>query len=172
MHDGHIDDDLRITSVLPTINWLRDQKVVVVLAGHLGRPKGVVDPLFSMAPVAKRFGELLRADVVLAPEIYGFKVEPILASAAPGDVVMLENLRFDPGEEECSPAFCANLSGLFDAYVNDAFGASHRAHASIVGPPKVKPHAAGRLLGVRWRCCRSCSARRLRRSSRCSVAPR
>jgi len=92
MHDGQIVDDLRITSVLPTIEWLRNQKVVVVLAGHLGRPNGVVDPQLSMAPVAKRFGELLHTEVVLAPEIYGFKVEPILASAAPGGAAAATNL--------------------------------------------------------------------------------
>ncbi|MET0920995.1 MAG: phosphoglycerate kinase [Acidimicrobiia bacterium] len=146
MHDGVIDDDLRITSVLPTIEWLRKEKAVVVLAGHLGRPKGAFDPKFSMAPVAQRFGELLHTNVELAPAIYGFEVEPIVASASPGDVVMLENLRFDPGEEGCDPVFCTNLAEPFDAYVNDAFGASHREHASIVGPPRVMPHAAGRLL--------------------------
>jgi phosphoglycerate kinase len=146
LRDGVIEDDLRITTALPTINWLREQRAVVVVAGHLGRPKGKVDPQFSLAPVAARLGELLGSTVELAPGISGPRVEPVLASTPPGDVVMLENLRFDPGEEACNPAFCTSLVMGFDAYVNEAFGASHRAHASIVGPPAALPHAAGRLL--------------------------
>ncbi len=146
MTDGVIFDDRRITSALATIEWLRERHAVVVVCGHLGRPDGKVDERFSMAPVAARLGELLGCEVVLAPGIYGPKVEPIIASAAPGDVVMLENLRFDPGETECDPAFCTNLSELARVYVNEAFAASHREHASIVGPPRVLPHAGGRLL--------------------------
>ncbi len=146
MTDGHIDDDLRITSALPTINWLRDRHAVVVLCGHLGRPDGKHDPQYSMAPVAARLGELLRHEVVLAPAIVGPRVHPLVASAAPGDVVMLENLRFDSGETDCDPAFATNLTDLGDVYVNEAFGASHRSHASIVGPPRLVPHAGGRLL--------------------------
>jgi phosphoglycerate kinase len=146
LDDGVIVDDRRIASSLPTIEWLRDRRAIVVAAGHLGRPGGVVDARRSMAPVAARLGELLGCDVALAPGIFGPRVEPIIASASPGDVVMLENLRFDPGETACDPAFCTNLTSLASVYVNDAFGASHRAHASIVGPPRVLPHAAGRLL--------------------------
>jgi phosphoglycerate kinase len=146
LKDGRVDDDLRLTTVLPTIEWLRAHGAVVVVCGHLGRPKGTVDPKYSLAPVAARLGELLGTDVVLAPGVVGPRVEPVVASAAPGDVVMLENLRFEPGEEACDPAFCTNLADLADLYVNDAFGASHRAHASIVGPPHVLPHAGGRLL--------------------------
>jgi phosphoglycerate kinase len=144
--DGHIDDDLRITSVLPTINWLRDRHAVVVVCGHLGRPEGKPDPQYSMAPVAARLGELLDCEVLLAPAVVGPRVDPLVASASPGDVVMLENLRFMPGETEFDPAFSTNLADLADVYVNEAFGASHRAHASIVGPPRVLPHAGGRLL--------------------------
>jgi phosphoglycerate kinase len=146
MTDGVIDDDLRITSALPTIEWLRARGAVVVLAGHLGRPKGRPDPQYTMAPVATRFGELLGTEVVLAPAVYGPRVEPVIASSAPGDVVMIENLRFEPGETTADPALCTNLSELGDWYVNEAFGASHRVHASIVGPPRVLPHAGGRLL--------------------------
>jgi phosphoglycerate kinase len=146
MTDGRIDDDLRITSALPTIEWLRNRGAVVVLAGHLGRPKGVADPQFSMAPVAVRFGELLGTEVLLAPAVFGPRVEPLVASSSPRDVVMIENLRFDQGETDCDPAFSSNLAELGDCYVNEAFGASHRAHASIVGPPRVLPHAGGRLL--------------------------
>jgi phosphoglycerate kinase len=146
MTDGHIDDDLRITSALPTINWLRDRHAVVVVCGHLGRPDGKPDPQYSMAPVAARLGELIGRKVLLAPAIVGPRVHPIVASAAPGDVVMLENLRFAPGETDCDPAFATNLTDLADVYVNEAFGASHREHASIVGPPRLLPHAGGRLL--------------------------
>jgi phosphoglycerate kinase len=146
-----VEDDLRITTVLPTIEQLRHRDAVVVLCGHLGRPKGATYaeralPELSMAPVAARLSELLGDEVVLAPAVVGPRVEPLIASASPGDVVLLENLRFEPGEEACGPAFCTNLAELGDHYVNDAFGASHREHASIVGPPHVLPHAAGRLL--------------------------
>jgi phosphoglycerate kinase len=146
LRDGVVDDDLRITTALPTINWLRERGAVVVVAGHLGRPNGEVDPRYSMAPVAARLRELLDCDVPLAPAVVGPRVEPLVASSSPGDVVMLENLRFEPGETANDPAFCVNLSELGDVYVNEAFGASHRAHASIVGPPTVLPHAGGRLL--------------------------
>ncbi len=120
--DGKITDDLRIRAALPTIEWLRGQGAEVTACTHLGRPKGKADPKYSVEPVRERLGEL-----------------------APG-VELLENLRFDPGEEANDPAFVARLIDGFDAYVNDAFGASHRAHASIVGPPRFLPSAAGRLL--------------------------
>ena len=141
-----VEDDLRITTALPTIRWLRERGAVVVIAGHLGRPKGQVDPQYSMAPVARRLQELLGCEVLLAPAVVGPRVEPLVASSSPGAVVMLENLRFEPGETANDPAFATNLSGLGEHYVNEAFGASHRAHASIVGPPRVLPHAGGRLL--------------------------
>jgi phosphoglycerate kinase len=122
LRDGDITDDLRIRAALPTIRWLRERDARVVACTHLGRPKGKVDPRYSVDPVRVRLAEL-----------------------APG-VELLENLRFDPGEEANAPAFVARLVDGFDAYVNDAFGASHRAHASIVGPPQHLPSAAGRLL--------------------------
>jgi len=122
IRDGEIVDDLRIRAALPTIEWLEQQGAEVVACTHLGRPKGKVDPAYSVEPVRARLAEL-----------------------APG-VELLDNLRFDPGEEGNDPAFVARLVEGFDAYVNDAFGASHRAHASIVGPPKSLPSAAGRLL--------------------------
>jgi phosphoglycerate kinase len=122
LRDGDITDDLRIRAALPTIRWLRERDARVVACTHLGRPKGKVDPRYSVDPVRVRLAEL-----------------------APG-VELLENLRFDPGEEANDPAFVARLVDGFDAYVNDAFGASHRAHASIVGPPQHLPSAAGRLL--------------------------
>jgi len=115
-------DDLRITAALPTILWLQEQGAKVTACSHLGRPKGAPDPKYSMDPVRRRLDEL-----------------------APG-VELLENLRFDPGETGNDPAFVQKLIRDQDAYVNDAFGASHRAHASIVGPPQHLPSAAGRLL--------------------------
>jgi phosphoglycerate kinase len=122
LRDGVIADDLRIRAALPTIEWLVGRGAHVVACTHLGRPKGKVDPRYSVEPVRARLAEL-----------------------APG-VELLENLRYDPGEEADDPAFVARLVDGFDAYVNDAFGASHRAHASIVGPPHTLPSAAGRLL--------------------------
>jgi phosphoglycerate kinase len=146
LHDGVIDDDLRITAALPTINYLVERDAIVVLCSHLGRPKGKVDPKYSLAPVARRLGELLGQTVELSPEVVGFKSVELSQCVAPGTIVMIENLRFDPGEEANDPAFATNLSELADVYVDDAFGAAHRAHASIVGPPLVMPAAAGRLL--------------------------
>ena len=119
---GAITDDLRIRAALPTIQWLQGQGATVVACSHLGRPKGEPDPKWSMTPVRARLGEL-----------------------APG-VDLLENLRFDPGETKNDPVFVAKLIEGMDAYVDDAFGAAHRAHASIVGPPQTLPSAAGRLL--------------------------
>ena len=146
LKDGVVADDLRIVTALPTIEWLREHDARVVVAGHLGRPKGAPDPQYSMAPVAARLGELLGTEVPVAPGVVGPSVEPYVASLGPGDVVMLENLRFEAGETADNPAFATNLSQLAAAYVNEAFGASHRAHASIVGPPRVLPSAGGRLL--------------------------
>jgi phosphoglycerate kinase len=117
-----ITDDFRIRAALPTVEWLASRGAHVTCASHLGRPKGKPNPEFSMSPVRERLAEL-----------------------APG-VELLENLRFDPGEEANDPDFAARLIEGFDLYVNDAFGASHRAHASIVGPPKVLPSAMGLLL--------------------------
>ena len=122
VHDGQISDDLRIRAALPTITWLQEHGATVVACTHFGRPKGEPNPRYSVEPIRAR-----------------------LAEVAPG-VELLENLRFDPGEEGNDPAFVARLIEGFDAYVNDAFGASHRSHASIAGPPRHLPSAAGRLL--------------------------
>ncbi|HEY4398251.1 MAG TPA: phosphoglycerate kinase [Acidimicrobiia bacterium] len=146
LEEGAVADDLRITTALPTLEWLRGQDASIIVAGHLGRPNGTPDPQYSMAPVAARLGELLEQDVALAPGVVGEAVEPYAASLDPGDLLMLENLRFEGGETKDDPAFSTNLCGLADVYVNEAFGASHRAHASIVGPPRVLPSAGGRLL--------------------------
>jgi phosphoglycerate kinase len=146
VRDGAITDDLRICAALPTIEWLRAQGAAVVACSHFGRPKGGPDPRYSLAPVATRLGELLGIRVPLAPEIIGTRAASMAASLPAGGVMLLENLRFDPGETTDDPAFATSLCETVDAYVNDAFGASHRAHASIVGPPRVLPSAAGRLL--------------------------
>ena len=122
MDDGRITDDFRIRAALATINWLTERGASVVCASHLGRPRGRPEPKFSMEPVRRRLAEL-----------------------APG-VDLMENLRFHPGEEGNDPAFVANLIDGVDAYVDDAFGAAHRAHASIVGQPKTLPSAMGLLL--------------------------
>ena len=146
LRDGRIEDDLRITAALPTIEYLRQRGAEVVCCSHLGRPKGKVDPLCSLAPVALRLSELLGIGVPLSPQVAGFESLRRAESLEPGAVMLIENLRFDPGEEANDPAFAANLTELGDVYVDDAFGAAHRAHASIVGPPLVLPAAAGRLL--------------------------
>jgi phosphoglycerate kinase len=122
LDQGEITDDFRIRAALPTITWLQEHGAHVTACSHLGRPKGAPDPKYAMAPVRAR-----------------------LADLAPG-VELMENLRFDPGEEADDPAFVARLVEGQDAYVDDAFGAAHRAHASIVGPPRTLPSAAGRLL--------------------------
>ena len=146
LRDGRIDDDLRISTALPTIAYLRARGAEIVCCSHLGRPKGKVDPRYSLAPVAARLGELLGIAVALSPEVAGFESLRRSQSLERGDVMLIENLRFDPGEEANDAAFAANLTELGDVYIDDAFGAAHRAHASIVGPPVVLPSAAGRLL--------------------------
>jgi phosphoglycerate kinase len=146
LRDGVIEDDLRITTVLPTLQWLQDRGAAVVACGHLGRPRGKVEEEFSMAPVAARLGELLGQEVQLAPQVIGPTAASMAASLGDGDLMLLENLRYEPGETGNSPALAVELTEMVDAYVNEAFGASHRAHASIVGPPQVLPSAGGRLL--------------------------
>ncbi|HUQ63146.1 MAG TPA: phosphoglycerate kinase [Acidimicrobiales bacterium] len=120
--DGRIDDDRRITAALPTIQWLEGRGAKVDVCTHFGRPKGKADPTYSLDPIRERLAEL-------AP-----------------DVELLENLRFDPGEEANDPEFVQKLVDSHDLYVNDAFGTCHRSHASVVGPPQFLPSAAGRLL--------------------------
>ncbi len=140
-------DDTRIRSTLPTINRAIDEGAKVILCSHLGRPKGRFDPKLSLAPVAKRLQRWLGKDVVFAPDCVGPSVEKLVARMKPGDVLLLENLRFHPGEEKNDDDFSRALASLGDVYINDAFGAAHRAHASIVGIPKfIKESAAGYLL--------------------------
>jgi len=142
-----ITDDTRIRSTLPTINRAVDEGAKVILCSHLGRPKGKPDPKLSLAPVAKRLQRLLGKEVTFAPDCIGTAVETQVARMKPGDVLLLENLRFHPGEEKNDEAFARALASLGDVYINDAFGAAHRAHASIVGITKfIKVAAAGYLL--------------------------
>jgi phosphoglycerate kinase len=141
-----ITDDRRIRSTIPTINYAIDAGAKVILASHLGRPKGKIDPRFSLMPVAKRLQRLLNKEVIFAPDCIGSQVEGLVAKMKDGDVMLLENLRFHLEEEKNDPTFAKSLSKLADYFVNDAFGASHRAHASIVGLPKFLPSAAGFLM--------------------------
>ncbi len=141
-----ITDDRRIRSTLPTINYAIDEGARVILSSHLGRPKGKVDPRFSLASVAKRLQRLLNKEVVFAPDCIGSQVEGLVSKMRDGDVILLENLRYHPGEENNDEEFARSLAKLADLYVNDAFGATHRSHASTVGMTKFLPSAAGFLL--------------------------
>lgn len=145
LEDGRITDDRRITEALPTINRLRDQGAIVILASHLGRPKAV-DPALSLAPVAARLTELLGAPFPLLPDSAGPAVTAAVEAAKPGDVLLLENVRFHPEEEANDPTFAAELASLADVYVNDAFGTAHRAHASTEGVAHILPGYAGLLI--------------------------
>ena len=145
--NGNITDDTRIRSVLPTINYALDEKAKVILASHLGRPKGKRSDSMSLAPVAKRLSRLLEKDVVLAPDCIGEEARRLVEGMEPGDVVLLENLRFHPEEEKNDSAFAEELAVLADVYINDAFAVAHRAHASNVAITKyVKECAAGFLM--------------------------
>lgn len=141
-----ITDDTRIQAALPTINTLLDRNAAVILVSHLGRPKGKVVPEFSLAPVAKRLSELLGKDVRFASDVVGPSAQEISQSIQPGDVALLENVRFEPGEERNDEDLATALAELADVYVNDAFGAAHRAHASTEGVAHKLPHAAGLLM--------------------------
>ena len=148
LDDSHqITDDTRIRSTLPTINRAVDDGAKVILCSHLGRPKGTFDPKYSLAPVAKRLGRLMGKEILFAPDCIGPAVEGLVAKMKPGDVLLLENLRFHQGEEENDDSFSKELAALGDVYINDAFDAAHRAHASTVGITKFIPvSAAGFLL--------------------------
>ncbi|MBF0506095.1 MAG: phosphoglycerate kinase [Nitrospirae bacterium] len=141
-----ITDDSRIRSTLPTINYAIDEGAKVILASHLGRPKGKVEPRFSLAPVVKRLQRLLNKEVLFVSDCVGPQAENIVSKMKEGDVVLLENLRFHPEEEKNDEAFAKSLAALADFFVNDAFGAAHRSHASTVGITKFLPSAAGFLM--------------------------
>ena len=143
---GAVADDTRIRAALPTITYLLDHVCRVVLASHLGRPKGKVVPELRMDPVAARLAELLGRPVGKADDCVGPEVEAAAAGLAPGEPLLLENLRFHAEETDNDAAFAARLAALAEVYVNDAFGTAHRAHASTVGVPRVLPGVAGLLM--------------------------
>jgi phosphoglycerate kinase len=145
LDDGQVTDDTRIRAVLPTIELLRERGASIVLVSHLGRPKDR-EPELSMAPVAARLGELLDGPVKQATAVVGDEVESLAADLAAGEVLVLENSRYEPGETKNDPELAKRLAALADLYVNDAFGSSHRAHASTEGVARELPAYAGLLL--------------------------
>ncbi len=146
LDDGRVTDDSRIRAALPTIEELRSRGARLVLVAHLGRPKDR-DPELSLRPAADRLAELIGAEVTLAPAVVGGDVRALAEELKDGEVLMLENVRYEPGETENDPELAASLAELAEVYVNDAFGAAHRAHASTEGVARLlSEHAAGLLL--------------------------
>lgn len=146
LSQGKVADDFRIRAALPTIRWLLEKRARVAICSHLGRPKGKPVPELSLAPVARRLGELLGQQVPLLPDCIGPEVDRKLEELGERGLVLLENVRFHPGEEANDPEFARALAAPFDLYVNDAFGTAHRAHASTQGVTKHLPAYAGLLL--------------------------
>ncbi|MDZ7267121.1 MAG: phosphoglycerate kinase [candidate division KSB1 bacterium] len=142
LEKGVVTDDTRIRASLPTIQKLLQANAKVLLMSHLGRPKGGPDPKYSLMPAANRLTQLLGRNVEMAPDCVGPEVERMVAAMKPGDLLMLENVRFHPEEEKNDPAFAKQLAALAEVYVNDAFGSAHRAHASTEGVAKILKNAA------------------------------
>ena len=146
MQDGKITDETRITAALPTIQYLQEQGAKVILASHLGRPKGQVVEELRLTPVAARLSEIVGKDVKKADEAYGDSVKALINEMNEGDILLLENVRFYPGEEKNDPELAKAFAELADIYVNDAFGAAHRAHASTEGIAHHLPAVSGFLM--------------------------
>ena len=152
LNDGVITDDNRIRASLPTINYILEKGASLVLCSHLGKPKGEKRPELSLKPVAERLQELLDRDVIMAPDCIGEEVFALAQNLKPGQVMLLENLRFHPGEQKNDPDFARELAKMGEVYVNDAFGVAHRAHASVVGVVKnISVCCAGLLLEKEWK---------------------
>lgn len=146
IENGQIQDDTRIRAALPTLRRLLDGGAALVLISHLGRPKGKVRPEFTLRPVAQRLSELLDRPVAIAGDVIGDDARVKVTAAKPGDVILLENVRFEPGEEKNDDELARALAAFGDLYVNDAFGAAHRAHASTAGIAGYLPAFAGDLM--------------------------
>src|SRR5579863_5666790 len=146
MRDGAITDDRRIREAIPTIEALRSRNARIIVVAHLGRPKGSIDDGSRLGPIAARLGSLLGADVRLASDVVGDSARSMVDSLRDGDIGMLENVRFEPGEEANDPDFARKLASFADIYVNDAFGTAHRAHASTEGVAHLLPAVAGKLM--------------------------
>ncbi len=146
MEDGVITSDKRIVASLPTIQYLLDKGAKLILCSHLGRPKGEFTPEFSMAPVAARLSELLGKEVKLAKDVVGESAQALAADLKDGEVLLLENVRFEPGETKNDPELSKKFAALADVFVNDAFGSAHRAHSSTTGVADYLPSAVGFLI--------------------------
>lgn len=146
LKDGEITSDKRIVSSLPTIRYLLGQKAKVILCSHLGRPKGEPNPEFSLAPVAKRLSELLGQEVKMASDVVGESAQSLAAALQDGEVMLLENVRFEKGETKNDPELSRKFAALADIFVNDAFGSAHRAHCSTTGVADYLPAVCGYLI--------------------------
>ena len=144
--NGHLTDERRIQGALPTLRYLITRGAAVIVVSHLGRPKGQVNPKYTLAPVAKRLAELLKLPVSLAQDVIGPDADRLCAEIQPGQIVMLENVRFHKEEEKNDPVFSQKLASYADVYVNDAFGTSHRAHSSTAGVAAYLPAVCGFLI--------------------------
>lgn len=146
MEDGQVTDSTRIEATLPTINYLVEQGAIVILASHLGRPKGEVVEELRLDPVARQLSNLSGKEIIKTDEVYGSEVNEALSKMSEGDILLIENVRFEPGEEQNDPKLAEAFAQMADIFVNDAFGAAHREHASTTGIAEKLPSVAGFLM--------------------------